>query len=408
MPGRGGEPFFWAPGAIIHAMTPSTPSPGDTASLVERAGRFRIYLGPAAGVGKTVAMLDEGLRRKERGADVVVGLVETHERPYTASKLDGLEVVPRRKIDYRGTVFEEMDTEAILARKPQVVLVDELAHTNVPSPGHNEKRWQDVLQILDAGISVITTVNIQHIESLADAVEEMTSARVAERVPDWVVRRADQVELVDSSPEQLRRRLLHGNVYPSTRVAEALTNFFRTENLTALRELTLRFVADETEEEMISYLERLGATGRWETTERIMVAITPAPGWQQVMHRAARMARRTKAELWAVHALTDEAGFSASDEEMAEIRRLAEALGARWEALSGPDVAATIVAFAKHLRVTQIVVGASRRSRWKELRGGSVLGKMMREAGAAGIDVHVIARREHEVDVEEQIGGADG
>ncbi len=388
-------------------MKPSTPTTSDTASLVERAGRFRIYLGPAAGVGKTVAMLDEGLRRKERGADVVVGLVETHERPYTASKLDGLEVVPRRKVEYRGTVFEEMDTEAILARKPEVVLVDELAHTNIPAPGHHEKRWQDVLQILDAGISVITTVNIQHIESLADAVEEMTTARVAERVPDWVVRRADQVELVDSSPEQLRRRLLHGNVYPANRVAEALTNFFRTENLTALRELTLRFVADETEEEMISYLERLGAVGRWETTERIMVAVTPAPGWRQVMHRAARMARRAKAELWAVHALTDEAGFRASDEEMAEIRELANALGARWEELVGPDVAATIVAFAKQARITQIVVGSSRRSRWKELRGGSVLGKLMRDAGATGIDVHVIARRESEVGTD-QIGGADG
>ncbi len=388
-------------------MKPPTPTTSDTASLVERAGRFRIYLGPAAGVGKTVAMLDEGLRRKERGADVVVGLVETHERPYTASKLDGLEVVPRRKVEYRGTVFEEMDTEAILARKPEVVLVDELAHTNIPAPGHHEKRWQDVLQILDAGISVITTVNIQHIESLADAVEEMTTARVAERVPDWVVRRADQVELVDSSPEQLRRRLLHGNVYPANRVAEALTNFFRTENLTALRELTLRFVADETEEEMISYLERLGAVGRWETTERIMVAVTPAPGWRQVMHRAARMARRAKAELWAVHALTDEAGFRASDEEMAEIRKLANALGARWEELVGSDVAATIVAFAKQARITQIVVGSSRRSRWKELRGGSVLGKLMRDAGATGIDVHVIARRESEVGTD-QIGGADG
>jgi two-component system sensor histidine kinase KdpD len=215
------------------------------------------------------------------------------------------------------------------------------------------------------------------------------------------------VELVDSSPEQLRRRLLHGNVYPANRVAEALTNFFRTENLTALRELTLRFVADETEEEMISYLERLGAVGRWETTERIMVAVTPAPGWRQVMHRAARMARRAKAELWAVHALTDEAGFRASDEEMAEIRKLANALGARWEELVGSDVAATIVAFAKQARITQIVVGSSRRSRWKELRGGSLLGKLMRDAGAAGIDVHVIARRESEVGTD-QIGGADG
>ncbi|MDA8270571.1 MAG: universal stress protein, partial [Actinomycetota bacterium] len=278
----------------------------DNALLVEPAGRFRIYLGAAAGVGKTVAMLDEGERRLSRGADVVIGLVETHARLFTAKKLEGFEVVPKKSVTYKGKQFSEFDLDAVIKRRPEVVLVDELAHTNVPGSGRNAKRWQDVLEILDAGISVITTVNIQHLESLADAVETMTGAKVNERVPDWVVRRADQIELVDSSPEQLRRRLLHGNVYPADKVTTALTHFFRYENLAALRELSLRFMADETEEEMIHYLARLNAEGQWETTERIMVAVTGIAGSEQILHRAARIAARARSDLKVVHVVVDE------------------------------------------------------------------------------------------------------
>ncbi len=191
-------------------------------------GRFRIYMGAVAGVGKTFAMLDEGWRRHRRGADVVVGFVETHGRPRTAELIRDLEVVPRKIVAYRGSQFEEMDVDAVLARTPELALVDELAHTNVPGSGRHEKRWQDVMELVDAGIAVITTVNVQHLESIADAVERMTGTRVRERVPDWVVRRADQLELIDSSPEALRRRMVHGNIYPPEKVPDALTHFFRS------------------------------------------------------------------------------------------------------------------------------------------------------------------------------------
>ena len=241
---------------------------GDTAAVVEAAGHFRLYLGAAAGVGKTYDMLNEGKRRLERGTNVVVGFVECHKRPLTEALLEGFEVVPRKAVEYRGARFEEMDLDAILRRRPKVALIDELAHTNVPGSGRHEKRWQDVLEVLDAGTDVISTVNIQHLESIADAVEQMTGAKVRERVPDWVVRKANQIELVDSSPEQLRRRMLHGNVYPPDKVPYALAHFFQTDNLIALRELALRFLADETEEELLDHLRRHSERRLWETRER--------------------------------------------------------------------------------------------------------------------------------------------
>jgi two-component system sensor histidine kinase KdpD len=260
------------------------------ADLVEAAGHFRIYLGAAAGVGKTIAMLDEGHRHRDRGADVVVGIVESHSRPVTEARPADLEIVPRRVVEHRGAMFEEMDLDAVLSRHPKVVLVDELAHTNVPESGRHEKRWEDVLELLDAGIDVITTLNVQHLESIADAVGRITDAQVRERVPDWIVRKADQIELVDSSPEQLRRRMLHGNIDPTEKIPQALTNFFRADNLTALRELALRFLADETEEELLKYLERHPPQVPWETTERVMVGVTAAPGTDVLIRRASRMA----------------------------------------------------------------------------------------------------------------------
>ena len=210
-------------------------------------GQLRIYLGAAAGVGKTFALLSEGHRRAERGADVVVGFAEPHSRPQTAALLDGLEVIPRKKLPYRGGVFEEMDLDAVLARKPQIALVDELAHTNVPG-SRNEKRWQDVDQLLDAGIDVISNVNIQHLESLNDVVEKITGVPQRETVPDSVVRAADQVELIDMTAEALRRRMAHGNIYKAEKVDAALTNYFRIGNLSALRELALLWLADKLDE----------------------------------------------------------------------------------------------------------------------------------------------------------------
>jgi two-component system sensor histidine kinase KdpD len=367
----------------------------DASDAVEAAGRFRIYLGAAAGVGKTYAMLNEGRRRQERGADVVVGFVECHGRPLTEALIGDLEVVPRQVAEYRGSRLEEMDLDAVLARRPKIALVDELAHTNVPGSGKNEKRWQDVLDILAAGIGVITTVNIQHLESIADEVEQMTGARVRERVPDWVVRKADQIELVDSSPEQLRRRMLHGNIYPKVKVSQALTNFFRTDNLIALRELALRFLADETDDELLEHLRRRETSVVWETCERVMVAVTAAPGADALLRRAARMAARLKSELDVVHVTTSDGTRPVDRRAIEKLQQLAADVGARWHELQDDDPARAIAGFAQQHQITQIVIGASRRNRWQQLTGGgSNVVRVIREAGAYGIDVHVIAPRD--------------
>jgi two-component system, OmpR family, sensor histidine kinase KdpD len=366
----------------------------DRDDVVEAAGHFRIYLGAAAGVGKTYAMLGEGHRRRDRGTDVVIGFAESHGRRLTENLISGLEVVPRTVVEYRGCAMEEMDTAAVLRRRPRIALIDELAHTNVPGSGPHEKRWRDVLEILAAGIDVITTVNIQHIESIADDVEQMTGARVRERVPDWVVRKANQIELVDSSPEQLRRRMLHGNVYPPDRVQQALTHFFRTDNLIALRELALRFVADETDEVLLDHLRRHRAPGMWETTERIMVAVTGAADDDALVRRAARMAARVRADLTVLHVAGVD-GRAADRGSIDKLRQLAADVGARWHEVQDDDPARAITGFGVKHRITQIVIGSSRRSRWRQLAGGgSNVARILKAAGDTGIDVHVIARRE--------------
>jgi two-component system sensor histidine kinase KdpD len=356
--------------------------------MAERRGRLRIYLGAAPGVGKTYAMLNEGWRRKQRGTDVVVGFVETHGRPTTAEQLRDLEVVPRRTIEYRDTTFEEMDVDALVARKPEQVLVDELAHTNVPG-SRNEKRWQDIHEILDAGIDVISTVNIQHLESINDVVERITGIVQRETVPDHVVRDADQIELVDMSPEALRRRMAHGNIYAAEKIDAALANYFRAGNLGALRELALLWVADRVDDALEEYRERHGITEPWETRERVIVAITGAPGSEQLIRRAARIAQRTHGELLGVHVQSDTGLASFSSERVAEHRRLLEQLGGEYREATGADVAAALIDVARAENGTQIVLGASRRSRWQELTQGSIINRVVRRAGR--IDVHVIS-----------------
>jgi two-component system, OmpR family, sensor histidine kinase KdpD len=364
----------------------------EVAEAVEAAGNFRIYLGAAAGVGKTYAMLNEGHRRMSRGTDVVVGFVECHGRKLTEDMIGGLEVVPRRQVDYRGSSLEEMDVDAVIARHPEVALIDELAHTNVPGSGRNAKRWQDVMDIRAAGINVITTVNIQHLESIADEVEHMTGAKVRERVPDWVVRRADQIELIDSSPEQLRRRMVHGNIYPKERVATALNSFFRIDNLTALRELALRFLADETDEDLLEHLRRHDSTAVWETCERVMVAVAPAPGTESLLRRAARMAARLKGELDVVYVASSDATRSGDKQAVKKLEQLTADVGARWYEIPGDDLARSIARFAQEHQITQIVIGSSQRSRWQQLlAGGSRVKRIIQEVGPLGIDVHVIA-----------------
>jgi two-component system sensor histidine kinase KdpD len=363
----------------------------DAAGEVAAAGRFRIYLGAAPGVGKTYAMLSEAHRRQDRGADVVVGFAESFGRPLTEALIQGLEVIPRKTADYRGSRLEEMDLEAVLARQPEVALVDELAHTNVPGPGRNAKRWQDVLDMLKAGIGVITTVNIQHLESIADEVEHMTGAKVHERVPDWVVHKADQIELIDSSPEQLRRRMLHGNIYPMAKVPQALTHFFRTDNLIALRELALRFVADESDEELLERLRQRQSPVLWETTERIMVAVTAEPGTDVLLRRAARIAHRLSGELDVVHINADQPGET---RPMDALRALAADLSARWHDIEGDDPARALLTFARESQATQIMLGSIQHSWWHVAEGGPIVRRIIHEASAMGIDVHLIARGE--------------
>jgi two-component system, OmpR family, sensor histidine kinase KdpD len=355
---------------------------------------FRIYLGVAAGSGKTIAMLDEGQRRQQHGGDVVIAYVETHGRPVTESRIGSLEIVPRRMVDYRGNRFQEMDIDAVLRRQPQVALVDELAHTNVPGSGRHEKRWQDVLELLDAEIDVVATVNIQHLEGIADAAEAITGVRVGERIPDWVVREADHVELVDSSAEQLRRRMLNGNIYPAERVPHALAHFFRVENLTALRQLAVRFMANETEGELLRSVARYQALGTPRTHPRVMAGVTPERGADAVVRRAAHIAEMSKADLDVVHiaAATDSRG---GDRYLARLRQLTSDVGASWHLLHDQDAAAALVAFAQDEQVTEIVLGASDRSRWQEaITGGSMVMRVSRLAARAGIDVHLVAARE--------------
>jgi two-component system sensor histidine kinase KdpD len=364
----------------------------DTAGEVEAAGHFRIYLGAAPGVGKTYAMISEAHRRQGRGADVVVGFVESYGRPLTEALIGGLEVIPRKTVDYGGARLEEMDLDAVLRRRPGVALIDELAHTNVPGSGRNGKRWQDIRDILRAGIDVITTVNIQHLESIADQVEQMTGTRVRERVPDLFVRKADQTELIDSSPEQLRRRMLHGNIYAKERIPQALTHFFRTDNLIALRELALRFVADESEEELLEYLRRRRPQVLWETTERIMAAVSGLPGTDVLLRRAARIASRFKGELDVVHVIVGDTGLPGDRQSIDGLRQLTADLGARWHEIQDDDPALAIVGFAQQHQITQIVIGSMLRNWWHITDGGPILRRVIHEAGASGIDVLVISR----------------
>ena len=368
-----------------------------------RRGHLRVYLGYAAGTGKTFAMLEEGHRRVDRGTDVIIGLVETHGRVLTAQQQQGLEIVPRKKMVHRGSEFEEMDLDAILVRTPEVALVDELAHTNVPG-SRNPKRWQDVEELLEAGITVITTVNIQHLESLNDVVETITGIAQRETIPDEIVRSADQIELVDMSPWALRRRMAHGNVYPPEKIDVALTNYFREGNLAALRELALLWLADRVEESLKDYIDDHGIEGPWETRERVLVGLSGRAEGTRLIRRAARIASRRGAELIAVHVVAeDDRGAPEVQEELESQRRLLVAVNGTLTEVMGDDVASTLLEVARAEGATQIVLGASSRSRWSELIRGSAVHRVIRESGP--VDVHVISSPEGE---HERIGTPRG
>ncbi|GGN11963.1 two-component system sensor histidine kinase KdpD [Actinoplanes campanulatus] len=352
-------------------------------------GELRIYLGAAPGVGKTYAMLEEARRRAGRGTDVVIGLVETHGRRHTAAMLGDLEVVPRRTMTYRGVAFTEMDLDAVLRRRPDIAVVDELAHTNIPGC-RNAKRWQDVQQLLDAGISVLTTVNIQHLESLNDVVTRITGAEQRETLPDAIVRAAEQVELVDMTPEALRRRMAHGNIYQPEKIDAALGNYFRTGNLTALRELALLWLADKVEDQLDKYRADHAIDSTWETRERIVVALTGGLEGDTLIRRASRIAARTKgADLLAVHVARSDGLAGADPAALAKQRVLVESLGGSYHQVVGADIPQAVLDFARGANATQIVLGASRRGRFAQILSAGVGVTTIARSGS--IDVHLVS-----------------
>ncbi|MET8574149.1 ATP-binding protein [Streptomyces sp. NPDC005012] len=350
-------------------------------------GKLRIYLGAAPGVGKTCAMLEEAHRRVERGTDCVVAVVDHRDRPRTERRLDGLETVPRRPDG-------EADVPAVLRRRPAVALVDDLAHTNAPG-GRNAKRWQDVVELLDAGIEVITTVNIQHLESLGDLVKSITGVREPETVPDEMVRRADQIELVDMSPPALRRRLAHGNVYPPDRIDAQVSHYFRLGNLTALRELALLWVADRVDEYLTRYRSEHRVSAVWGSRERIVVGLTGGPEGRTLIRRAARLAEKgAGGEVLALHVARRDGGLPpAPPRELALQRTLVEELGGTFHHVVGEDVPTALLEFARGVNATQIVLGVSRRKAWHHVLGPGVSATVARDSGP-DIDVHLVTHAE--------------
>jgi len=370
------------PEEVLARIPPAQKKPG--------RGILKVFLGYAAGVGKTFNMLDEACRRTERGEDVVVGFVETHGRKATAEQIGDLEVIPRKKIEYKGVTVEEMDTDAIIARKPESVLVDELAHSNIGGSKH-EKRYEDVMEILDAGISVLTTMNVQHLESLNDRVLQITGVRVRETVPDWVLAQADELVTIDVTPQALIHRLERGDIYPAEKVPQALSNFFIEGNLNALREIALRELAAEVDRDVQDYRDEHEVSSLWQTQERVMVCISPDQTSDRLLRRGWRIAHRLQADIVAVY-VGDGKRLTPDQQRILDADfALAGRLGIRLEQVSGKNVAKALAAYAHEHDITEIVIGHSTRSTWQQIIRGSKLTTLIREV--KGIDVLVMASK---------------
>jgi two-component system sensor histidine kinase KdpD len=351
-------------------------------------GTLKLFLGYAPGVGKTYSMLTEAIRRHSRGEDVVVGIVETHGRKGIAELVPQLEIVSRKKIEYKGTVFEEMDVDAIIERRPQVVLVDELAHTNIPGSKHR-KRYEDVLEILAAKIDVLSTVNIQHIESIAPTVNTFTGVVVRETVPDWVLQMATETVMVDLTPEALQNRMKRGDVYGKEKVEQSLRNFFRRGNLIALRELALRQVAEQVDRSLSSYMDEKDIHENWAVRERLAVCISSNPRAQYLLARAARMARRMDAELYAVH--VDVGGVNGQDDKSLEANlKFAESLGAKVVRLEGNSVPDAAAQFVREKHITQMIFGRTATKGLNKLRYMNAISRFLSDAPA--VDVHIVTQ----------------
>jgi two-component system sensor histidine kinase KdpD len=350
-------------------------------------GTFKLFLGYAPGVGKTYSMLSEGIRRRGRGEDIVIGVAETHGRRSIEELSRQLETVPRRKLEYKGTIFEEMDVDAIIARRPQVVLVDELAHTNIPGSKHR-KRYEDVQDILAAKIDVLSTLNIQHMESIAPTVRTITGVTVRETVPDWVPLMANETVMVDLTPEALQNRMQRGDVYTAEKVNQALQNFFRRGNLIALRELALRQVAEHVDRSLESYMAAKEIEGNWPVRERLAVCVSSNPAAQYLIARGARMARRLDAEFYVVYV---DAGVDASDQKQKSLAanlQFAEDLNAKVIRLNGRNVADAVAQVVREKRITQVMFGRSAVKGLRKFLYISAINRFLREALA--VDVHIV------------------
>lgn len=323
-----------------------------------RKGLFKVFLGYAPGVGKTYNMLSEAIRRHERGEDVVIGFVETHGRIRTAELASRLETVPRRRIEFRGAIFEELDVDAVIARHPQVTLIDELAHTNVEGSKHR-KRYEDVLEILDAKIDVLSTVNIQHIESITPAVRSLTAVVVRETVPDWVLQRADEIVMADLTPEALQMRMRRGDIYPQDRAERALANFFRRGNLIALREMALQHVARAVDRNLGDYVRRKKLGDHWTVQERVVVCISSNPASQQLIARGARMAERNGGDFFVVHVDTGRHRPEEQERSLLTNKRFAQNLSAEVVEIKGTSVPIAVANFVREKRATQVIIGRS-------------------------------------------------
>jgi len=378
--------------AILVTICAMSKTPEQWLEQVEQPknlGLFKVFLGYAPGVGKTYSMLSEGIRRHSRGEDVVIGVLETHGRAGTAELGARLESVPRKQLEYKGTLFEEMDVDAILARKPQVALVDELAHTNIDGSKHR-KRYEDILELLDANIDVISTVNVQHVESVTPIVARITGVVVRETVPDWVLQRVDEIVLTDLTPEALKNRMMRGDIYPLDRAERALSNFFRPGNLIALREIALRQVSHVVDRGLESYLEKENLEQHTPITEKFAVCISSNPAAQYLMARAARMASRIDAELYVIYV---DIGSDDSPEyrrSLEENLRFAENLGAAVIKLKGKSVAEEVAKLVREKHITQVVFGRSAVSGWKKYLYWSAIHKFLRDAPA--VDVHIVTQ----------------
>ena len=376
----------------MSSAPPRTKTPDEWLAAVagQKRGRFKVFLGYAPGVGKTFSMLSEAVRRKSRGEDVVIGIVETHGRARTAELAEQLEQVPRKLLEYKGTLFEEMDVDAILARKPEVVLIDELAHTNIEGTSH-AKRFQDVLQILEAEIDVLSTLNIQHVESITPKVQSLTGITVRETVPDWVLDRADEIVLSDLTPEALAHRMERGDIYPQERVERALSNFFRRGNLIALREMALQRVTRAVDRTLDDYVERKRLSGHWQIAERVAVCISANAESRDLIARGARMAEAMNGEFFVLYVELDGDRTESRRRALEANIQFAENVGARVVRLKGSSVPVTTAEYISKNRITQVIFGRSAIKGWRKYLYYRALGKFMSEA--PHVDVHIVTQQ---------------